>query len=134
MHTPPFNILTMNRSLIFLRRTMISGKNRAISWNEIPHYVCTLLYSLQFVVARQFRILKSKKRAVFLNFADISHMREKTLDIPDIRDIFEKKTFVQNVHKSKTMLSISGFITVNSIRVTQEFDIPKYLTTSVAPE
>ena len=50
-----------------------------------------LLYSLQFVVARQLRILKSKKRAVFLIFADISNMREKTLDIPDIRDVFEKK-------------------------------------------
>jgi hypothetical protein len=49
------------------------------------------LYSLQFVVARQLRKLKSKKRAVFLNFADISNMREKTLDIPDIRDVFEKK-------------------------------------------
>ena len=53
--------------------------------------MCTLLYSLQFVVARQLRILKSKKRAVFLNFADISHVREETLDIPDIRDVFEKK-------------------------------------------
>ena len=53
--------------------------------------MCTLLYSLQFVVARQIRILKSKKRAAFLNFTDISNMREKTLDLPDIRDIFEKK-------------------------------------------
>ena len=69
----------------------ISGKKRAISWNEIAHYVCTLLYSLQFVVARQLRILKSKKRAVFLNFSDISHMREKMPNIPDIRDVFEKK-------------------------------------------
>jgi len=65
---------------------MISGKKRAISYNEIAHYVCTLLYNLQFVVARQLRILKSKKRVVFLNFADISHMREKTPDLPDIRD------------------------------------------------
>jgi len=71
---------------------MISGKKRAISWNEIAHYMRTLLYSLQFVVARQIRILKSKKRAVFLNFTDISHMQEKTLNIPDIRDIFEKKS------------------------------------------
>ena len=68
---------------------MISGKKRSISWDEIAHYVRTLLYSsLQFVVARQLRILKSKKRAVFLNFAN---MREKTPDIPDIRDVFEKK-------------------------------------------
>jgi hypothetical protein len=42
--------------------------------------------------------LKSKKRAVFLNFADISHMREKTLDIPDIRDIFEKKESILKVN------------------------------------
>ena len=68
---------------------MINGKKRAISWNEIVHYVYTLLYSLQFVVARQLRILKSKKRAVFLNFADISNMREKTPDILDIRDVEE---------------------------------------------
>ena len=67
---------------------MISGKKRSISWNEIAHYVSTLLYSLQFAVARQLRILKSKKRAVFLSFTDISNMREKTPDIPDIRDIF----------------------------------------------
>ena len=72
---------------------MISGKKRAISWNEIAHYVYTLLYSLQLIVARQLRILKSKKQAGFLNFADISHMREKTLDIPDIRDVFEKSQF-----------------------------------------
>jgi len=77
---------------------MISGKKRAILWNEIAHYVCTLLYSLQFVVARQPRILKSKKRAVFLNFADISNMREKTLNIPDIRDIFEKKESILKVN------------------------------------
>ena len=57
--------------------------------------MCTLLYSLQFVVARQLRILKSKKRAVFLNFTDISHMREKTPDLPDIRDVFEKKESIQ---------------------------------------
>ena len=74
---------------------MLSGKKRAISWNEIAHYVCTLLYSLQFVVARQLQILKSKKRAVFLNFTDISHMREKT---PDIRDIFEKKESILKVN------------------------------------
>ena len=65
---------------------MISGKKRAISWKEIAHYVYTLLCNVQLIVARQLRILKSKKRAVFLNFADISHMREKTPDIPDIRD------------------------------------------------
>ena len=65
---------------------MISGKKRAISWNENTHDVRTLLYSLQFVVARQLRILKSKKRVVFLNFADICE--KKTLDI---RDVFEKK-------------------------------------------
>jgi len=29
------------------------------------HYMYTLLYSLQLIVARQPRILKSKKRAVF---------------------------------------------------------------------
>ena len=69
---------------------MSSEKKRAISWNEIAHYVSTLLYSLQFVVARQLRILKSKKRAVFLNFADISNMREKTANIPDIRDVLLK--------------------------------------------
>jgi len=44
---------------------MISGKKRAISWNEIAHYVYTLLYGLQLIVARQPRILKSKKRDVF---------------------------------------------------------------------
>jgi len=65
---------------------MISGKKRAISWSENMHDMRTLLYSLQFVAARQLRILKSKKRAVFLNFADISNVREKTPDIPDIRD------------------------------------------------
>jgi len=77
---------------------MISGKKRAISWNEIAHYVSTLLYSLQFVLARQLQTLKSKKRAVFLNFTDISHMREKTLDIPDIRDIFDKKESILKVN------------------------------------
>ena len=35
--------------------------------------------------------IEIEKRAVFLNFADISNMREKTPDIPDIRDVFEKK-------------------------------------------
>ena len=89
---------------------MISGKKRAISWNEIAHYVCTLLYSLQFVVARQLRILKSKKRAVFLNFTDISHMREKTLDIPDIRDIFEKKGSILKVNKNHIPLSLSSIV------------------------
>ena len=77
---------------------MISGKKRAISWSEIAHYVCTLLYSLQFVLARQLQILKSKKRAIFLNFTDISHMREKSLDILDIRDIFEKKESMLKVN------------------------------------
>ena len=86
---------------------MISGEKRAISWNEIAHYVCTLLYSLQFVVARQLRILKSKKRAVFLNFADISHMREKTLDIPDIRDIFEKKKSILQVSKEDVAFNVN---------------------------
>jgi len=83
---------------------MISGKKRSISWNEIAHYVCTLLYSLQFVVARQLRILKSKKRAVFLNFSDIFHMREKTLDLPDIRDVFEKKESILKASKKDAAL------------------------------
>jgi hypothetical protein len=86
---------------------MISGEKRAISWNEIAHYVCTLLYSLQFVVARQLRILNSKKRAVFLNFADISHMREKTLDIPDIKDIFEKKKSILQVSKEDVAFNVN---------------------------
>jgi len=86
---------------------MISRKKGAISWNEIAHYVCTLLYSLQFVVARQLRILKSKKRAVFLNFADISNMREKTLDIPDIRDIFEKKESILKVSKKDVVFNVN---------------------------
>jgi hypothetical protein len=68
------------------------------------HDVRTLLYSLQFVVARQLRILKSKKRAIFLNFADISNMREKTLDIPDIRDVFEKKESILKVSKKDAAL------------------------------
>ena len=51
---------------------MISGKKRAISWNENMHDVRTLLYSLQFVVARQFRILKPKKRSEF------PHLRKKS--------------------------------------------------------
>jgi len=59
---------------------------------------------LQFVVARQLRILKSKKRAVFLNFADISNMREKTLDLPDIRDVFEKKESILKVSKKDAAL------------------------------
>ena len=83
---------------------MISVKKRSISWNEIAHYVCTLLYSLQFVVDLQLRILKSKKRAVFLNFTDISHMREKTLDLPDIRDVFEKKESILKASKKDAAL------------------------------
>ena len=31
---------------------MISGRKRALSWNEIVHDIRTLLYSLQFVVMR----------------------------------------------------------------------------------
>ena len=92
---------------------MISGKKCAISWNEIAHYVCTLLYSLQFVVARQPRILKSKKRAVFLNFTDISHMREKTLDISDIRDIFEKKESILKVSKKDVAFNVNSLSTKN---------------------
>jgi hypothetical protein len=69
---------------------MISGKKRAISWNEIVHDERTLLYSLQFIVARQLRILESKKRAVFLNFSGISDIREKALDIPDIRGFMRR--------------------------------------------
>ena len=44
---------------------MISGKKRAISWNEIAHDESTLLYSLQLIIVCQLRILKSKKRDVF---------------------------------------------------------------------
>ena len=69
--------------------------------------MCTLLYSLQFVVARQLRILKSKKRAVFLNFADISNMREKTPDIPDIRDVFEKKESILKVNKKDVAFNVN---------------------------
>ena len=83
---------------------MISGKKRVISWNEIAHNLRTLLYSLQFVVARQLRILKSKKRVVFLNFADISHMREKTPDIPDIRD-YRHFTLEKILHLIKQTLT-----------------------------
>jgi hypothetical protein len=86
---------------------MISGKKRAISWNENTHDVRTLLYSLEFVVARQLRIFKSKKRAVFLNFADISHMREKMLDIPDIRDVFEKKGSILKVSKKDVAFNLN---------------------------
>ena len=50
-----------------------------------------LLYSLQFVAASPLRILESENRAFFLNFPNISDMREKTPDIPNIRDVFEKK-------------------------------------------
>ena len=63
-----------------------------------------LIVNFQFVIARQLRILKSKKRAVFLNFADISHMREKTLNIPDIRDVFEKKESILKVSKKDASL------------------------------
>jgi len=71
------------------------------------HDVRTLLYSLQFVVVRQLRILKSKKRAVFLNFADIPHMREKTLNIPDIRDVFEKKESSLKVSKKDVTFNVN---------------------------
>ena len=54
------------------------------------------LYSLQFVVARQRRILKSEKRAFFLNFPNISDMREKTLDIPDIGGFMRINKSVKN--------------------------------------
>ena len=64
---------------------MISERKRAILWNEIAHDIRTLLYSLQFVAARQRRILRSEKRAVFLNVPGISDMREKALDMPDIK-------------------------------------------------
>ena len=64
-----------------------------------------IVYSLQFVVARQLRILKSKKWAVFLNFADISHMREKTPDLSDIRDIFEKKESILEVSKKDGLIA-----------------------------
>jgi len=63
---------------------MINGKKRAISWNEIAHYVYTLLYSLQFIVARQLRILKSKKR-----------------------DVFEKKVSILKVSKKDVALNVS---------------------------
>ncbi len=42
-------------------------------------------------------------------------------------------TFVQSVHNSKLMSSISGFFPVDIIRVTQELVTPRYLATS-APE
>ena len=54
--------------------------------------------------------MKSKKRAVFLNFADISHMREKTPDIPDIpdiRDVFEKKESILKVSKKDVALNVN---------------------------
>jgi len=86
---------------------MISGKKRAISWKEIAHYVYTLLCNVQLIVARQLRILKSKKRAVFLNFADISNMREKTPDLPDIRDVFEKKVSIIKVCKKDVAFNVS---------------------------
>ncbi len=66
---------------------MISGKKRAISWNEIAHDERTLLHSLQFVVARQLRILESKKRAVFLNFADISPMSPLVLQQSHVSNV-----------------------------------------------
>ena len=51
--------------------------------------------------------MKSKKRAVFLNFADISHMREKTLNIPDIRDVFEKKESSLKVSKKDVAFNVN---------------------------
>ncbi len=41
--------------------------------------------------------------------------------------------FLQNVHNSKLMSSISGFRAADIIRVTQAFETPRYLATS-APE
>ena len=61
-----------------------------------------LLYSLQFVTASPLRILESENRAFFLNFPNISDMREKTPDIPDIRDVFEKKDVAFNVNMLST--------------------------------
>jgi hypothetical protein len=75
------------------------------------------LYGLQFVVARQLRILKSKEQAVFLNFADISHTREKKLDIPDIRDIFEKKESILKVSKKDVAFNVNMLSTKKKLGV-----------------
>ena len=45
----------------------------------------------------------------------------------------EEGTFMQSVHNSKLMSSISCFLHADIIRVTQEFVTPRYLATS-APE
>jgi hypothetical protein len=71
-----------------------------------------LIYNLQFVVARQLRILKSKKRAIFLIFANISNMREKTLDIPDIRNIFEKKESILKNKKKDVEFNVNMLSTM----------------------
>jgi hypothetical protein len=60
---------------------------------------CALLYSLQFILALQLRILKSKKRAVFLNFTDIW---EKMLDITvKIGDVILCVLFLSLFHNWK---------------------------------
>ena len=89
---------------------MISGKKRAISYNEIAHYVRTLLYNLQFVVAHQHRILKSKNRAIFLNFADISNMRKKRLIslISGIAAILRLKKILHLIKQTLTWEKVDG--------------------------
>ena len=66
-----------------------------------------LIVYLQFIVVRQLRILKSKKRAVFLIFADISNIREKTLDIHNIRDVFGKKESILKVSKKDVAFNVN---------------------------
>ena len=66
-----------------------------------------LLYSLQFVTASPLRILESENRAFFLNFPNISDMREKTPDIPDIRDIFEKKESILKISKKDVAFNVN---------------------------
>ena len=66
-----------------------------------------LLYSLQFVTASPLRILESENRAFFLNFPNISDMREKTPDIPDIRDVFEKKESILKISKKDVAFNVN---------------------------